>query len=394
MSKINHISYWLFLVLPSALFFEKIVASTLIAVLFLIKIPIIFQFKTLKLLLKQKILLFSILYFLLHAIALLFTIDIEDGLYSLEIILSFLVLPLIGITFKRNNKPLQINRHFVEKLFYVFVSVGFLAIALCLCNAFYKVNFGNGSKDYWFFYRGLAHPLWQIHPIYLAYYLNFLLSILLFHDWNLKWKFREYIKWILILLTIIFLILLSARTPLVVSFIILILFIYHRLKVYKVALALTTLSLLITSVLALVFTNNRFKELFNENGILQEDRVQTWRGAYEVASDHFWFGIPKGDLDDELEKVYRKNNHTKGLERSYNCHNQYLQLLCYFGIFGLLYFILWLYYVYRATIDNHLIFQLLVFSILIYFCTESIMSVNKGIVFISYFFTLIAIYEK
>ena len=101
MSKINHISYWLFLVLPSALFFEKIVASTLIAVLFLIKIPIIFQFKTLKLLLKQKILIFSILYFLLHAIALLFTIDIEDGLYSLEIILSFLVLPLIGITFKR-----------------------------------------------------------------------------------------------------------------------------------------------------------------------------------------------------------------------------------------------------------------------------------------------------
>ena len=106
---------------------------------------------------------------------------------------------------------------------------------------------------------------------------------------------------------------LSARTPLVVSFIILIIFIYHRLKVYKVALALTTFSLLITSVLALVFTNNRFKELFNENGILQEDRVQTWRGAYEVASDHFWFGIPKGDLDDELEKVYKKNNHTKGL---------------------------------------------------------------------------------
>ena len=151
MSKINHISYWFFLVLPSALFFEKIVASTLIAVLFLIKIPIIFQFKTLKSISKHKILLFSIIYFMLHAIALLFTNDIEDGLYSLEIILSFLVLPLIGITFKRNNKPLQINRHFVEKLFYVFVSVGFLAIALCLCNAFYKVNFGNGSKDYWFF---------------------------------------------------------------------------------------------------------------------------------------------------------------------------------------------------------------------------------------------------
>ena len=118
---------------------------------------------------------------------------------------------------------------------------------------------------------------------------------------------------------------------------------------------------------------------------MQEDRVQTWRGAYEVAASHFWVGVPKGDLDDKLEKIYKKNNHLKGLERSYNCHNQYLQVLCYFGIFGLLYFICWLYYVFKASLHTNTIFQLLVFSILVYFCTESIMSVNKGIIFISYF---------
>ena len=184
MSKINTISYWLFLVLPSALFFEKIVASILIAILFLFKIPIIFQLKSLKLLLKQKILLLSILYFVLHAIALLFTNDTQDGLNSLEIILSFFVLPLIGITFKRNNKSQKINHQFIDKLFYVFVSVGIVAMIVCLLHAFYAVYLGNGSGNYWFFYRGLAHPLWQIHPIYLAYYLNFLLSILLFHDWK------------------------------------------------------------------------------------------------------------------------------------------------------------------------------------------------------------------
>ena len=394
MSKINTISYWLFLVLPSALFFEKIVASILIATLFLLKIPIIFQINTLKLLLKQKILLFSLLYFVLHAIALFFTDDTLDGLYSLEIILSFLVLPLAGIAFKRNKKSQKINQQFIDKLFYVFVTVGIVSMIVCLLNAFYAVYLGNGSGDYWFFYRGLAHPLWQIHPIYLAYYLNFLLSILLFHDWKFNWKFRESIKWFLILLTIIFLILLSARTPLLVTFTILLLFIYYRLKVNKLVLALTTLSIVSITLMALVFTNNRFKELFNEDGILQEDRVQTWRGAYEVAVSHFWFGIPKGDLDEKLEKIYKKNNHFKGIERSYNCHNQYLQVLCYFGIFGLLYFILWIYYVFKASIRTNIIFQLLVFSILVYFCTESIMSVNKGIIFISYFFTLIAIYEK
>ena len=247
MSKINTISYWLFLVLPSALFFEKIVASILIAILFLIKIPIIFQFKTLKLLLKQKILLLSILYFLLHAIALFFTDDTQDGLSSLEIILSFLVLPLIGITFKRNNKSQKINHQFIDKLFYVFVSVGIVAMIVCLLNAFYAVYLGNGSGNYWFFYRGLAHPLWQIHPIYLAYYLNFLLSILLFHDWEFKWKFRESIKWCLVLLTMIFLILLSARTPLV-TFAIILLFIYNKLRINKLVLTLTTIAIVSISV--------------------------------------------------------------------------------------------------------------------------------------------------
>ena len=119
MSKINTISYWLFLVLPSALFFEKIVASILIAILFLFKIPIIFQLKSLKLLLKQKILLLSILYFVLHAIALLFTNDTQDGLNSLEIILSFFVLPLIGITFKRNNKSQKINHQFIDNSLFI-----------------------------------------------------------------------------------------------------------------------------------------------------------------------------------------------------------------------------------------------------------------------------------
>ena len=105
----------------------------------------------------------------------------------------------------------------------------------------------------------------------------------------------------------IFLVLLSARTPLLVTLAILLLFIYNKLRINKLVLALTTLAIVTISLIALVFTNNRFKELFNEDGILQEDRVQTWRGACEVAASHFWFGVPKGDLDEKLEIIYKKN---------------------------------------------------------------------------------------
>ncbi len=376
------------------MFLDKIVSSILIGILFLINIPKIFKVEILLSILKNKTLLFSILYFLLHAIALSYTKDIDNGLNSLEIILSFLLIPLIGVSMISGNGSKKISHFFLEKLYNVFTIVGVLAMTICLLNAFYKVNFGNGSKDYWFFYRGLSSPLWKIHPIYLAYYLNFLLSILLLYEWKLKWKFQHLAKWSLVLLTLAFLVLLSARTPLLITFTIIVIFLYNRLKISKVIFALTTLTLIIASIFALYGTNNRFKELFNENGILQEDRVQTWRSAYEVATTHFWIGVPKGDLDTVLEKSYRKFNHLKGIDRSYNCHNQYLQQWCYFGIFGLLFFISWLYHVFKASIKTNLILQLLLFSILIYFCTESILSVNKGIIFVSYFFTLIAIYEK
>ena len=122
--------------------------------------------------------------------------------------------------------------------------------------------------------------------------------------------------------------------------------------------------------------------------------MQTWKCGLEVAQNNLIIGVPEGDLDHELEKVYRINGHSKGADREYNCHNQYLQQLCYFGIIGLIFFILWLYYVFKTSIKTNQVLQILAISIMIYFSTETLLSVNKGIIFVSYFFTLIAIYEK
>ncbi|GEM_PF-6839469 len=394
MQNINKISFWLFLTLPSTLFLDKIFASILIGILFLLNIHKIFNIETIQHLFRKKALLFSVIYFSIHALALSYTNDFDDGLNSLGIILSFLLIPLIGIGISSNKGALKINEDYLEKLYYLFIITGTLSMLICLSNAYYAVNFGNGSQEYWFFYRGLAEPLWKIHPIYFAYYLNLILSILLLHNWKLKFSYQVILKWLIILLTLIFLVLLSARTPLIITFVIIVLYIYNKLKIRRSIFILTSIALLSVTIFGLFNTNNRFKELFNENGIVKEDRVQTWKCALEVAEDNLFIGIPEGDLDFELEKSYRKNNHSKGADREYNCHNQYLQQLCFFGIFGLLFFIFWLYYLFKASIKTNQILRLLLFSIIIYFCTESLLSVNKGIIFVSYFFTLIAIYEK
>ena len=126
-----------------------------------------------------------------------------------------------------------------------------------------------------------------------------------------QWKYRESIKWCLVLVTMIFFILLSART-LAITFAIILLFIYLSIENNTQVLTLTTIAIVSISLIALVFTNNRFKELFNEDGILQEDRVQTWK-VHMNGCKSFWVS-PFGDLDDKLEKIYKKNNHFKGLE--------------------------------------------------------------------------------
>ena len=201
MNNINKISFWLFLSLPSTLFLDKIFASILIGILFILNIHKIFNIETIQHLLRKKVLLFSVIYFSIHAIALSYTNNFDDGLNSLGIILSFFLIPLIGISISTNG-ALKINEHHLEKLYYLFIASGVLSMIICLSNAFYVVNFGNGSKDYWFFYRGLAKPLWEIHPIYFAYYLNLMLSILLFHEWKFKASYNTFIKWLIIILTL------------------------------------------------------------------------------------------------------------------------------------------------------------------------------------------------
>lgn len=394
MNNINKITFWLFLLIPSTLFLDKIYSSIFIGLLFLLNIHKIFNANSIKRLIKNKVLLFSIIYFLSHAISLLYTNDINDGINSLGIISSFLIIPLIGFSITHSDNSLKINDQYLEKLYYLFIITGIVSIIVCLSNAFYLVNFGNGSKAYWFFYRGLAKPLWEIHPIYFAYYLNLMLSILLFHDWKFNDSYNTLIKWLVIILTLVFLILLSARTPLIITFGIIVFFLYNKLKIKRSVFILSSIALIIISSIGLFNTNNRFKDLFNENGIFQEDRMQTWKCGLEVAQNNLIIGVPEGDLDLELEKVYRINGHSKGADREYNCHNQYLQQLCYFGIIGLIFFILWLYYVFKTSIKTNQVLQILAISIMIYFSTETLLSVNKGIIFVSYFFTLIAIYEK
>jgi len=64
-------------------------------------------------------------------------------------------------------------------------------------------------------------------------------------------------------------------------------------------------------------------------------RIEKWRNTLECYMNFPILGTGAGDCEDELLKVYRKNNFEIALKASYNPHNQFLQTLLTLGPLGL-----------------------------------------------------------
>ena len=70
------------------------------------------------------------------------------------------------------------------------------------------------------------------------------------------------------------------------------------------------------------------------------ERFETWKEAYKIFLDHKVFGVGYGDLDHFL-KVQQKidYNFSKRDEALPNCHNQYIEILAAHGIIGIVVFL-------------------------------------------------------
>jgi O-antigen ligase len=101
--------------------------------------------------------------------------------------------------------------------------------------------------------------------------------------------------------------------------------------------------------------------------------------------------VGTGDIKDELKKVYKEREYIYPYERNYNAHNQYLQtwaalgtigLLSLLGIFGLC--------VLEGLFRGNYFFFLLTVNVAVACVTESILEVQAGVVFLTFFVALVA----
>jgi O-antigen ligase len=116
-------------------------------------------------------------------------------------------------------------------------------------------------------------------------------------------------------------------------------------------------------------------------------RVGIYKCVYGLAKDNWIFGYGPGNTQEVLNECYASNSSVL-LDKIYNSHNQYLDVLLKTGIFGLLMFLSFLIinYVKAKENKNFIVTYILIFYCII-FIIENILLRQSGIILFYFFIT-------
>jgi hypothetical protein len=120
-------------------------------------------------------------------------------------------------------------------------------------------------------------------------------------------------------------------------------------------------------------------------------RLLFWSVSVEklVKEDHWVFGFSPGDRRAVMNEEYYKIGLNPWYE-NYNIHNQFVQIFVELGLVGLLiYTTLHLQLLILALKQKNYLLLFLIFGLIIFQLTESIIERNKGIVFFTFFLTML-----
>jgi O-antigen ligase len=330
-----------------------------------------------------KVLLAILIFYLLHLIGLLYTNNIQEGLFSLEIKISLLIFPLLFYTEKFSAK-----QHWF--FFKSFVVGTLLCCLLCLSRAIFFYYY---THENLFYYEGLS---WFQHPSYLAMYVSFCCAVLLLTN-----LFSKTITYLSILFFTLFVFLLSSKTGIIIYFITLIFSftsMFLKGKNYFKIIGASLLSLLICiSILFLIpQVKQRFQNVYNVFQIKSIDktsaesttvRMLIWNEAIQISKEHPIIGVSPGNANDALYEGYKQNGLTGAYEKKLNAHSQYFQTTIGLGLVGLL-SLLSLFAVPLFTNRNKIVIFFIGICAL-NFLTESMFQTMAGCIFFGYFYSLI-----
>lgn len=326
-----------------------------------------------------------------YVISLIYSSNANEGLSRLETKLSLLALPFLIFSS-------QIDKDQIQSIL-VFFTYSVISICMVLV-AIASVKYFHSGDSNLFFYHELTRPL-NLHAIYLANYLTVGILVLIFID-PLKNKIA--IKIGLLVLSVILIVMLSALSVTVYLLALSTLGASVLMtRMMSLRMTIITASALIAFILTAVLLTPRTRDKImqiNKLDYKMSDpdyawntitlRLALWECTLPVIKENPFLGVGVGDEDQALQDSYAKFDFREGVRCNYNEHNQYLATSVATGLIGLLSLICMLLFpIYGAFKVNDWLFFLFLLLMGISFFTENFLSLQKGVVFFSFFYGLL-----
>ncbi|MBN1651412.1 MAG: O-antigen ligase family protein, partial [Bacteroidales bacterium] len=147
----------------------------------------------------------------------------------------------------------------------------------------------------------------------------------------------------------------------------------------------------------LLIENLSKPELFSDH--LQDgsmfSRIHIWNAGTDIIKKHFVFGVGPGDTSTELLNRYIAHHYIDPVLRNSNAHNQYLETFIDLGFVGFLLLFGSIISPFFVSIEKrNIVFQVFLFIIGFNFLFESVLNMQAGVVFFSFFYSLFSILKK
>jgi len=364
-----------------------------------------------RLLKERKEILLMILFYVLHLISGLFSANRHEAITMLVMRVPLLVFPLsIGL--------LTIREGLKERILLGFSIIITLTAAACLAYAIHRYRQSNDTGD---LYDDSLTLLIHMQSIYFAMIVN--LALFSFIYLLQKKSFAiEYIglAYLSIAFLLVYHFMLASRIAILLLYTVFLVFgiisIVRKRKFWQGAALIAGVVVLVL-VLPKLFpkTMNRFNELnypgyrFNNHAVeshynmdLTADqwnganiRLAVWKCAWQLARENWLVGAQLGDKQDRLMEVYRSKQFDFAVETHRNMHNNYLDVLCTFGVIGFSLFLVGYLVIplRRAVRTGDILSLIIVLSFAVSMTTETYMDRGIGCLLLGFFFSLVAAFR-
>jgi O-antigen ligase len=325
----------------------------------------------------------SIAYFAIFAISIVYSENIAFWGRDMEAKLPLLVVPILLTSRKTYDEQV------LKSVFWAFTA-GCLVLVSCL---YYEFYLGDGN-----IFRDAVSIKTFMNPIYFAMYLSAILLIggFSFIQKQLQTFFifnKSTIFQIIGLLFIHYLIYAIASRMAILATVVAqlgIVFIWMFLLKKKYLKGILLFGFVLVFNFLSLSLSQQAKARLQETGGPEEVRILLWKTAITQFSKAPIFGYGSGDYKDVMKEGYLEIGYQYGYDHGQNAHNQYLETGVSVGIVGVLVFLGWFFFAFKASwqAQNYL-FCIFIAIVALNILTESMFARQQGTYFMAFLGSLL-----